>query len=235
MNLAIDLGNSSVKAGCFKNGILEGEILQPLFDDLPSFIAELSPQHTIISSVKQDVNHLKNISTSSVLILEHTTPFPFNINYATPESLGKDRIAAIAGAHVQQPNRNTLVVDVGSCITYDFIDEQNQYLGGSISPGIDMKLKAMHTFTAGLPLVDANFEVDLVGDTTEKALQSGTIYGTIAEIDEIVRMYSDKFSHLRFIICGGGAEQIGSRLKSDVDVCSELVLIGLNGILEYNV
>lgn len=235
MNLAIDLGNSSVKAGCFENGKLVGEVHQPEFDDLSSWISSVNPRHTIISSVNQDANELAKRIKGKVVLLNYMIPLPFKINYATPNTLGKDRIAAVAGAHAQQPNTNTLVVDIGSCITYDFINNDNEYMGGGISPGLEMKLKAMHTFTAGLPLVDVNFEVDLVGDTTEKALQSGVIYGTIAEIEEIIRMYNDKFPHLRFVICGGGAEYISSRLRTRVEVYPELVLTGLNGILEYNV
>lgn len=235
MNLAIDLGTSSVKIGCFENGILIGNVQKPEFEELIDLVLELSPDHVIISSVNQDASELKNKLHGQIMILDHTTSLPIKIKYNTPKTLGKDRIAAAVAANIQQPNTNTLVVDVGSCITYDFINERNEYIGGSISPGIEMKLRAMNTFTAGLPLVNPDFGVNLVENTTEKALQSGTIYGTIAEIEEIVRMYRDKFSHLRFVICGGGAESVGLRLKTTVEIHPELVLLGLNGILEFNV
>jgi len=235
MNLAIDLGNSSVKMAYFKEGRLEGQILKPQFNEVVGLYKKLIPTNTIISSVNQNPDELRSQLGDDVIILDHQTPLPIKNKYATPTTLGRDRIAAVVGAYIQQPKRNTLVIDVGSCITYDFINERAEYLGGGISPGIEMKLKAMHTFTAGLPLVTPNFEVNLVGDSTEKALQSGAFIGTIAEIEEIIRMYSDKFSHLRFVICGGGAEIIGSRLKTRVEIQPELVLMGLNGILEYNV
>ncbi|MDH5476064.1 MAG: type III pantothenate kinase [Cyclobacteriaceae bacterium] len=235
MNLAIDLGTSSVKIGCFENGKLTGGVQKPLFNELIDLAIDLSPDKIIISSVNQDAFDLKNKLNGEVMVLDHATPLPIQIKYGTPKTLGKDRLAAAVAANIQQPNTNTLVVDVGSCITYDFINEKNEYLGGSISPGIEMKLRAMNTFTAELPLVNPDFGVELIGDTTEKALQSGAIYGTIAEIEEIVRMYKDKFRHLRFVICGGGAEFVGLRLKTTVEIHPELVLLGLNGILEFNV
>ncbi|MDH5365990.1 MAG: type III pantothenate kinase [Cyclobacteriaceae bacterium] len=235
MNLAIDLGTSSVKIGCFEDGVLVGDVQKPTFEEIIDVVLGLSPDRIIISSVNQNALELKNKLQGDVMILDHTTPLPIKVKYNTPKTLGKDRIAAVVAANIQQPNKDTLVVDVGSCITYDFINKKNEYIGGSISPGIEMKLRAMNTFTAELPLVSPDFGVELVGDTTEKALQSGTIYGTIAEIEEIVRMYKDKSPHLRFVICGGGAESIGLKLKTTVEIYPELVLLGLNGILEYNV
>jgi len=235
MNLAIDLGNSSVKMASFKEGKLVGEILKPPFNEVVAIYKKLVPTNTIISSVNQNPDELRSRLGEEVIVLNHNTSLPIKIKYKTPLSLGRDRIAAVVGANIQQPKRNALIIDVGTCVTYDFINEHAEYLGGGISPGIDMKLKAMHTFTASLPLVSSDFNVELVGDSTEKALQSGAIIGTIAEIEEIIRMYNDKFSHLRIIICGGGAEVIGSRLKTKVEIQPELVLSGLNGILEYNV
>jgi len=234
MNLAIDLGNTLAKIGCFKNRqLLPGQHAVP-FEKLEGIVAEKNPDRIIISSVNQKIQKLNFTLGKNVMVLGHKTPLPITINYKTPETLGKDRIAAVVGAYMGKPATNTLVIDIGTCITYDFINDKNEYLGGAISPGVEMKLKAMNTFTARLPLVHMVDDVNLIGNTTEEALQSGAINGTKAEIEEIIRMYSDKFRNLRFVICGGGAEYFGSRLKSTVEICPELVLIGLNGILEYN-
>ena len=234
MNLAIDLGNSYAKIGCFHNGRLKQPVLKPSFDEIPELISKLKPDNLVISSVNQDPSKLLGLVGGTEIVLDQNTPLPISIDYDTPETLGKDRIAAAVGAYQLKPNSNSLVVDVGTCLTYEFINDQNIYIGGAISPGIEMRLKAMHTFTAGLPLVELNNNVNLIGSSTKTALQSGAMHGVIAEIEEIVRMYKDKFSHLRFIICGGWAEEVGNRLKTEAEIYPDLVLIGLNGILEHN-
>lgn len=234
-NIAIDLGNTTAKFGVFVNGVMIDKKAGIIYDSLASRVNNLSPSHVIISSVNQKIEKLGNNLDAPALILNHQTPIPINNKYTTPETLGKDRLAAVVGANELEDYRNTLVIDVGTCITYDFINDKNEYLGGGISPGVNLKFQALHNFTANLPLIEEQ-EVDhLIGDSTENAIISGVINGTIAEIEEIIRMYKDKFSHLRIIMCGGGASKLHGRLKTDIKLAPDLVLTGLNRILEYNV
>ena len=234
-NIAIDLGNTIAKIGIFEEGKLVNRQVGVPFDLLAQKVNELNPNHVVISSVNQNVKNLVEKISASTLILNHTTLIPIDNKYSTPETLGKDRLAAVIGAFTLKAETNTLVIDVGTCITYDFINAKNEYQGGGISPGVDLKFKALHNFTANLPLIEVQQEVELVGDTTEKAILSGVINGTIAEIEEIIRMYRDKFSHLRIIMCGGGASELHSKLKIETELAPDLVLIGLNRILEHNV
>jgi type III pantothenate kinase len=233
--IAIDLGNTTAKFGVFVNGVMMEKKVGVIYESLAASVNKFCPNNVIISSVNQKVEELVNNITAPVLVLNHHTPIPISNKYATPETLGRDRLAAVVGANAMENQRNTLVIDVGTCITYDFLNDDNAYLGGGISPGVHLKFQALHNFTANLPLIQEQ-EVDhLIGDTTENAIISGVINGTIAEIEEIIRMYKDKFSHLRIIMCGGGASRLHGRLKTDIKLAPDLVLVGLNRILEYNV
>jgi len=235
IRVAIDLGNTTAKVGVFSNGNLINKEVGVSYASLSKHVNDLSPNNVIISSVNQKVDELVNKIKSPVLNLNYKTLIPITNKYATPQTLGRDRLAGAVGAYAINRNTNTLIIDVGTCITYDFINSKNEYLGGGISPGIDLKFKALHNFTAHLPLIDEREANNLIGDTTESAIVSGVINGTIAEIEEIIRMYKDKFSHLRIIMCGGGALGLHNKLKIETKLVSDLVLIGLNRILEYNV
>ncbi len=234
-NIVIDLGNTTAKIGVFLHGELLEKLVGVPFESLANQVNDLTPNHVMVSSVNQQVNQLVDNIKTPMIVFDHLTPVPITNKYATPETLGIDRLAAAVGAYALQSDTNTLSIDVGTCITYDFINDKNEYLGGGISPGIDLKFKALHNFTAQLPLIQGQEAYGLVGDTTEKAILSGVVNGTIAEIEEIIRMYKDKFSHLRIIICGGGASALHPKLKTETKLVPDLVLIGLNTILEYNV
>ncbi len=233
--IAIDLGNTTAKVGVFAKGILVDKLVGVSYDSLVKKVNSLNSDHIIISSVNQKIDKISKNLEAPVLELDHHTPIPIENKYATPDTLGKDRLAAVVGAVTLQNKVNTLVIDVGTCITYDFINDHNEYLGGGISPGIGLKFKALHNFTAHLPLIEADQADDLIGNTTKNSIVSGVIKGTIAEIEEIIRMYKDKFSHLRIIMCGGGAAKLQTQLKIETKLVPDLVLIGLNRILEYNV
>ena len=235
MNLAIDHGNSSTKVGIFNQHKLQERTEASSWEDLKGLIEELQPQKVIISSVAEKVESIKKkFGSESVLILTAEIPLPFTIKYLTPETLGTDRLAAVAGALSRFPGQNCLVIDVGTCITYDILTDRNEYLGGTISPGLDMKLRALHEFTARLPLVGMENDVELVGDSTKNSILSGVAIGSLAEMREIIRMYCDKFPDLRIIVCGGGSEYFKRRLSEDIIYAPDLVLEGLNSILNYN-
>jgi len=170
----------------------------------------------------------------SVLKVTHKTKVPFKNLYATPQTLGVDRIALVAAAAIQYPEKNVLVIDAGSCVTYDFLSDHNQYLGGVIAPGLTMRFKAMHTFTAGLPLLALEIPKRDIGDSTSTAMQVGAFLGLVNEIDGFITSYSENYADLTVILTGGDAEILRDRLKNDIFANSNFLLEGLHYILEYN-
>jgi len=159
---------------------------------------------------------------------------PVHIAYKTPQTLGADRRASVVGANFLYKNRNNLIVDLGTCITYDLIDYVGTYHGGGISPGVEMRLKAMHKFTSKLPVVSAKGSPELIGKTTKECMASGAINGTIAELDGIISQYKQFFEDLNIIFCGGGAIFFETKIKDHIFAVPNLVLVGLNQILRYN-
>lgn len=236
MNAALDIGNTQVKIGYFNRDDLM-EMRQVAYDNLLSAISERPIQNIILSSVKnldpQVLGFLKE-SCENLLILESTMPLPITINYATPETLGVDRIAAAVGS-IAYGHGNKLIIDIGSCITIDLLDKQKVFQGGLISPGMNMRLKAMHQFTDRLPLVELQPNQNLIGKSTRECLISGAVNGTIAEISQIIRLYVQQFDDLEVIICGGDAVFFENKLEIDTFVVPNLVLEGINSILRFNV
>ncbi len=203
---------------------------------LLKIIKEHSPEHILIASVRKGMGRFveKASGIADTLLLDHQTPLPVSIDYRTPHTLGVDRIASVAGASFLHKNLNCLVIDLGTCITYDFIDETGTYRGGGISPGVEMRLKAMHKFTSRLPVVAARGNPELIGKTTKECMLSGAINGTVAELQGIINQYKQFFSELTIIFCGGDAFFFESKIKDDIFAIPNLVLIGLNQILRYN-
>jgi type III pantothenate kinase len=237
MNLVIDYGNSAAKVGIFDHqNLLEKRAINSL-DDLAAYVKSSSADNIIVSSVKEDSAKILEFAGAEPrkFILSHALPLPIKNLYATPTTLGVDRIAGVCGAQQIFPNEACLVIDAGTCITFDFIDSRGRFFGGAISPGLNMRFKAVHTFTAKLPLVSLTESISLIGDSTESCIQSGVINGTIAELDGIIDQYSNKFDELRVILCGGDSLFFENKLKTSIFASPDLVLIGLNSILNYNV
>jgi type III pantothenate kinase len=238
MNLAVDAGNTSVKAGLFANATLKEIFLKVSLQQLPELLQEHSIHNCIISSVKDDAETIRQLIqpfAANIFILDHMLPVPVINEYETPQTLGKDRLAAVAGAKALYPESNCLVIDIGTCITYDCIRADNHYLGGSISPGLYLRFKALHIFTARLPLVEPEPEAKLTGRNTRDAILSGVINGMAAEIEGIIGKYQTLLPQMDVIFCGGDANFFESKIKQRIFVIPELVLIGLNRILEHNV
>lgn len=240
-NLVIDIGNSYAKAGLFVEGRLEKTYANLPQPEALKMIKEMKFDALMVSSV---ATHLPEIEAvieqhQACFLLNASTPLPFHNHYQTPQTLGTDRIAAISGAISLFPKQAVLAIDAGTCVTYDIADGEANYYGGSISPGLQMRAKAMHTFTARLPLVSiAQQKIEenpLVGYNTHTALQSGILHGMLAEITQMIRMYADKFGDLRVVLCGGDAPFLSKGIPVDHSLVPELNLIGLNRILEYNV
>lgn len=237
MNVVIDYGNTAAKVGIFDKHELTTKHLFTQTAELKSFLENFSGDHIIISSVNVDASEVLAWATNfkRKFILHHTLPLPVKNLYETPATLGVDRIAGVCGAEQMFPESNCLVIDAGTCITFDFVDDKGNYHGGSISPGLRMRFEAMHTFTARLPLISPADNVPLTGRTTAQSMQSGVIYGLLSEIEGIVARYSEKYGDLKVILCGGDTRFFENQLNTAIFAVPELVLSGLNSILIYNV
>ena len=236
MNLVVDYGNSSAKVAIFDQHELKEKHTFARPDDLKSFLSTSSAENFIISSVTTEAEAVSQwAKAKNKFILSHALPLLVQILYTTPHTLGVDRIAGSCGAIQLFPGRNTLVIDAGTCITYDFTDSSKQYYGGSISPGLKMRFQAVHTFTARLPLVNPAENPELIGNSTETSIQSGIVNGTLAEIDGIIGRYRQKSPDLQVILCGGDGPFFENKLKASIFASPDLVLIGLNSVLIHNV
>lgn len=237
MNAVVDYGNSSAKVAIFDQHQLQSKHIFHSQQELKNFVIQSSAENFIISSVSADAEQVLSwaVHAKQKFILSHKLPLPIKIDYATPHTLGVDRIAGSCGALQLFPNQNTLVIDAGTCITYDFTDGRAHYYGGGISPGLKMRFEAVHTFTARLPLVSPSENPELIGTTTETSIQSGIGNGTVAELDGIIDRYRHKYPDLQVILCGGDAPFFEKKLKAAIFASPDLVLIGLNRVLIHNV
>jgi type III pantothenate kinase len=237
MKLAIDLGNSFQKAAVFSGDSLEYlENADNLMAGIEKIFNIYSISSSIISAVVQDFKNLSDFITEKcpLLILDEKTPVPIKNAYLTPETLGKDRLASVVAANNMFPGANVLVIDAGSCIKYDFIDSSAVYHGGAISPGLNMRLKALHTFTGKLPLITLSECSRLTGNNTQQSILSGVVNGVFAEINGIVEQYNNKYPDMNVILSGGDSEYLVNNLKSKIFAVSNIVLLGLKIILDYN-
>lgn len=235
-NIVIDFGNSRIKAGVFESASLIKSYTFSKPDEL-FYLIKQPHENLIVSSVKGNVDSILSISTATneKIELKSNTSLPLKIQYATPLTLGVDRIADACGAIQIFPNQNTLVIDLGTCINYEFIDRDNNYWGGAISPGVNLRFKSMNTFTAQLPLVEAIGNPELIGNSTISCLQSGVMNGVLEEMKGIVSRLKTKYPELRVILTGGDYLLFENQLKDSIFAAPELVLFGLNRILIHNV
>ena len=238
MNLIIDTGNTRTKLAIFKDDYLQLLIKvknNKILTELNRIFNEKDIANTIISSVARiDENVISFVTKNSrLLLLNSETKIPFKNLYKTPKTLGVDRIALMAAAQKTHPNKNVLVIDAGTCITYDFLNAKNEYFGGAIAPGIKMKYKAMHQFTANLPLLKPKINVK-IGNTTKNAMHQGVINGTVLEINGIIKQYEEKNDNLTIVLTGGDTNLLAKLLKSGIFANPNFLLEGLNYILNYN-
>ena len=240
MNLIVDVGNTLVKFAIFK----DGDLIQKNSFELSEFKEQYkslkqdfpSLKKAIISSVgrlsKNQIDIIKN--DLNVIELSSKTNLPFKNLYETPETLGVDRIALVSASVQKYPNKNVLIIDAGTCITYDFITSENHYLGGAISPGIRLRYKSLNNLTANLPLLKTEQPKSIIGNTTKTSIHSGVINGVINEIDGIINQYHENYSDLTVILTGGDTKFLSNQLKNTIFANSNFLLEGLNFILEYN-
>lgn len=243
MNLIIDVGNFKTKIAVFEDDKLLDllAIEDAAIDSIQQFINKYNPNRSILSSVAvidQGVIKLLEQSTEFTL-LKADIPLPLNNKYGTPATLGTDRLSAVTGAYTLFKDQNVLIVNGGTCVTYDLLTAEKEYLGGAISPGLVMRFSALNTFTDKLPLIsfDNDFN-NLVGTSTKESILSGVQNGLVAEIEGIIGRYQKQFENLAVVLCGGDSNFFDSRLKNSIFAPTvhwqpNLVLIGLNAILNY--
>ncbi|HDP54868.1 MAG TPA: type III pantothenate kinase [Bacteroidetes bacterium] len=237
-NLVIDVGNTLTKIAVFADDEL---IYHNRYSTLtPNVVAELVLSYGIGRAIVSSVGELPSNFDDffphklDVLTLSSEVMIPLKNCYKTPETLGVDRLALAVGASTIYPSSNLLVVDCGSAITYDIVSDQEEYLGGAISPGIDMRFKALNTFTAKLPLFSIDYDFPLVGASTKDSIQSGVLNGVINEVDGYISMVANEYPALTVVFTGGNAKFFDKKLKNSIFVHPNLLIFGLNRILNYN-
>ena len=241
MNLVLDLGNSCGKiAVCDHKRVVETASYEKITSREISYfhIRYGGLKGAIISSVvnysREIIDYLSNLY-GTCIELDHSTPIPLVNRYATPDTLGYDRIAAAVGAYTICPGKNVLVIDAGTAITYDIVTSRGEFLGGNISQGVEIRFKSLYKYTNRLPHLERPEKVPpLVGSTTHEAIQSGIVNGLLFEMDGFIGAISKKYPKLQVVLTGGDAKYFVGKLKNSIFVDPNLNLIGLNRILEHN-
>jgi type III pantothenate kinase len=239
MKLIVDLGNSCAKMAVFEGDEMVERVVGPN-DDL-SLLGDLCskyhPTEGIISTVVAINERMQSQIDAldvKITMLDASVALPITIGYETPKNLGPDRLAAVAGAVAQKPGHNLLVIDAGTCITYEFVDSTGCYRGGNISPGLKMRLRALEAFTCKLPLIDAEGDAPDWGISTETAIRSGVLRGMKHEIEGYINSTRTKYPDLLVFLTGGDKFSFDEKIKSIIFADRFLVLKGLNRILDYN-
>jgi type III pantothenate kinase len=240
MNLIIDIGNTRIKTAVFEDSKLihnESITNESFVSGVIAIIKKHQCTNAIISSVGSiNKSQIAKLHAEINLIeLDFNTKVPFVNKYSTPKTLGVDRIALVSSAIATYPNKNVLIIDAGTCITYDFVNSEGNYYGGAISPGLQMRYKALNVFTEKLPLLELSEIVILVGNSTEKSIHSGVINGVINEIDGIINQYRKKNADLTVVLTGGDVNFLSNKLKNGIFANPNFLLEGLNTILTYNI
>ena len=240
MNLIIEQGNTSTKVAIYAEGNLKASFLYKTFDK-----SKLKPLfdvysldkgiYSTVADVDEDLIAYLKECLSCFIYFDNDVRLPITIKYKTPHTLGKDRIAAVVGAYYLQPNRNILIIDAGTCITYELLEASGSYFGGNISPGMTTRFKALNDYTKKLPLVNEREEVPCWGTCTEDAIRAGVVNGIVFEMDGYIDQAKELYSDVLVFLTGGHSFYFESRLKNSIFADINLVLTGLNRILEYNV
>ncbi len=241
MILAIDVGNTRIKAAVFETNTLlehfvfESKSTQKKIENILKKYPKLS--HLVVASVGnlQNEAFLSFQTQVSVHIITHNDAFPFLNGYATPQTLGIDRMVLAAGATLQYPNQNRLVIDAGTCVTYDFISQDDVYLGGAISPGLRLRYQALNDYTAKLPLLSSEYPDYFIGNSTTNSIHSGVVNGLTHEIDGFIEQYRERFLNFIIILTGGDADFLAKRLKNTIFANSNFLLESLNQTIQYKI
>lgn len=239
MKLIIDIGNTVVKIVAFHGDepVEEMRLEEGKFSCLSAFVDKYNFRCGIVGTVRDlNVSEAEALARLPFPILRFSpdTPVPITNRYRTPETLGSDRLAAVIGASSLKPGKDLLIIDAGTCITYEVIDARGNYWGGNIAPGMQMRLRALHEFTARLPMVEAEGEVPGMGYDTETAIRSGVLRGMKYEIEGYIKSMRSKFPHLLVFLTGGDHINFDTNIKNIIFTDKYIVPRGLNKILDYN-
>lgn len=236
--LCFDFGNTRLKVAVFKDNEMQEAIV--LKDDYETTIMELLAKHkpelSILSSVIKHNPVIETIlaSQSTFHKLSAATKINFTTPVGKPETIGADRLALVAAAVHFYPKKNNLIIGLGSCITYNFVNQYHQFLGGGISPGMDMRFKAMHDYTALLPLEKETWNIPLIGYDTRTNLQSGVLNGMAAEIEGIIHKYQAKYSNFNVVLTGGNSSYFAGQLKTRIFADHNFLFKGLYALSQLN-
>jgi len=238
MNLIVDIGNTSTKLAVFegKKRLSFSRINELSCEELEKELRGFKIRQAIVSSVKKLPPLISDLFFSNipfVHVLSHKSALPFKIEYDTPETLGSDRIAAVAGAFNLFPGAEVLVIDAGTALTFDFLSS-DIYKGGNISPGLNMRFRALNKFTNRLPLVSLSESFSFPGRNTADAITAGVITGVTYEINEYIRTFENKHTDFKVILAGGDSEFLKDKINHSITYMPDIVIDGLNYILEYN-
>lgn len=240
MDLAIDIGNSFHKAALFSE---EGDMVyykcfkNITINNVMEFFDFFKIERSILSSVGKEYDEIKKYlqSNSHYFPFSYNSKLPISIEYENPQTLGLDRIANAVAAYSNFPGYNIVSIQAGSCLVFDFITKEGNYLGGSISPGIEMRFKALHEFTNRLPLLSKKEINYFIGHSTQQSIKSGVINGVIYEINGFISNYKTNYSDLKIVISGGDSDYLQNSIKNTIFVGSSFILCGLHKILKFNV
>lgn len=236
--LCFDFGNTRKKCAVFRNRELQEIIVLENDDSLTGrlIMEKYAPQQVILSSVIHHNPEFEAAIAQGVRFhkLAHTLKLPFTIPVGKPSTVGADRLALCAAATFFHPGKNNLVVALGSCITYNFINQQRQFMGGGISPGLEFRLRSLQEYTALLPLIKPEPIVPLIGYDTKTNILSGVIRGMAAEIDGMVNDYAEKFGNFNAVLTGGNSSYFVPHLKSRIFADANFIFKGLYAICDFN-
>ena len=236
--VCFDFGNTRLKYAVFKDRSFEYEAVLPDSETatIESLVKEIQPAKTILSSVIEHDKKIEEVlsSCSRFHLLSDKTKLPFTATVTRPETIGADRLALSAAAVEFFPGKHNLIVGLGTCITYNFIDKYRQFLGGGISPGMEMRLRSLRDYTAKLPLVKADWNFPLVGYDTRTNITSGVILGMAKEIDGIIDAYSERYTNFNVLLTGGDSPYFVQLMKNKIFADPQLIYKGLYAISEYN-
>jgi len=236
--LCFDFGNTRLKAAIFVDSAMEELMVlknEPV-DSVNLLIDQFQPQKTILSSVINHEPEVENLLSSKTKFhkLSHLSRLPFTTPVGKPETIGADRLALAAAAVYFYPGKNNLVIGLGTCITYNFINKSHEFIGGAISPGMEMRFKSLNHYTAKLPLLKADWNVPLIGYDTNTNILSGVVIGMAKEIDGVVDAYENKYGNFNVLLTGGDTGILASHLKKKIFADPELIFKGLYAISEVN-
>ena len=239
MNLIIDIGNTRVKAAVFEGDTLVCLVVfdkKRIISEVKKMIKKNTISKGIISSVASITPKklLKLQSLMPFLVVSSTIKLPFKNLYKTPKTLGVDRIGLMVSAVKKYTNSNVLVIDAGTCITYDFVNEKSEYLGGAISPGIKMRFQSLHRYTSKLPLLEKTTLHYFIGENTNESINSGVVNGVIKEVEGVILDYQEKYINLTVVLTGGDTNFLAKQLKSSIFANPNFLLEGLNKLLIFN-